>query len=105
MELLNSSMKEVLRMYPPLVMLMRKLKIDHKYADFLLPKDDIVAVCPPVAHQLKDIYSNPSQFNPDRWMGPNAEGQQKYSFVAFGGGRHGMCCIRSEQLQYNPLHI
>jgi cytochrome P450 len=43
MELLNSSMKEVLRMYPPLVMLLRKLKVDHKFGDFLLPK--VCALC------------------------------------------------------------
>lgn len=103
MELLNSCMKEVLRMYPPLVVLMRKLKVDHKFADFLLPKDDIVAVCPPVAHQLPKVYANPAQFNPDRWLGANAEGQEKYSFIAFGGGRHACLGERFGFLQVKTI--
>ncbi len=103
MELLNSSMKEVLRMYPPLVMLLRKLKVDHKCGDYLLPKDDIVAVCPPVAHQLPEVYKNPTEYNPDRWMGANAEGSAKYSFIAFGGGRHACLGERFGFLQVKTI--
>lgn len=95
MEVLHSCMKETLRMYPPLIMLMRKaLKdIPVECSDgkkYVVPKGDICAVCPPVAHRLEQVYKEPDLFDPDRFLEPRSEDKaQKYSFISFGGGRHG----------------
>jgi sterol 14-demethylase len=64
MELLHSCMKETLRMYPPLIMLMRMALKDVQYKDYIIPKGDIVATCPPVANRLESVYTNPNKFDP-----------------------------------------
>jgi len=90
MELLNAVIKETLRLHPPLVMLLRKTKVSMQYKEYTIPKGDIVCVCPVVAHRLKEVYPNPTIFDPYRFMAPRNEDQkEKYSYIAFGGGRHG----------------
>ena len=88
MQLLHASMKETLRLYPPLIALMRTALEPIQYRQFIIPKGDIVVVVPPVSHQLSTVYSNPQQFDPDRFLLRN-EDKVKYSFISFGGGRHG----------------
>ena len=68
MELLAASMKETLRMYPPLIALMRTALEPIQYKGYTIPKGDIVTVVPPVSHALPHIFSNPSTFDPDRFF-------------------------------------
>jgi len=90
MELLNSCMKESLRLHPPLILLLRKLKQDLTYNGYTCPKGDIIAVSPVVAHRQANVFPKPNDFDPDRFLPPREEDQkEKFSFVAFGGGRHG----------------
>jgi len=90
MELLNACMKEALRLHPPLIILLRKVKQEQVYKGFLIPKDEVVAVSPVVAHRQKDVFVKPDEYDPDRFLAPREEDKkEKYSFIAFGGGRHG----------------
>ena len=88
MELLAATMKETLRMYPPLIALMRTALEPIQYKGYVIPKGDIVTVVPPVSHSLEHIFSNPQDFDPDRFF-LRKEDNQKYAFISFGGGRHG----------------
>lgn len=87
MDLMHACMKETLRMYPPLILLMRKVKADKDYKGYTIPKDDVVVVCPPVSHRLPEVYPNPDTFDPDRFF-ERKEGSGKHEYMAFGGGRH-----------------
>lgn len=90
MTLLNACMKETLRMYPPLIMLMRKALVDIDVGGYTVPRGDICVTCPPVANRLAEVYQQPDAFDPDRFLAPREEDKQaKYSFISFGGGRHG----------------
>ena len=88
MELLGCSIKETLRMYPPLIALMRTALEPIQYKNYVIPKGDIVTVVPPVSHRLESLYPDPDTFDPDRFF-TRQEDKVKFSFVAFGGGRHG----------------
>jgi sterol 14alpha-demethylase len=46
------------------------------------------SVSPAVSHRLPTVYKNPEEFDPDRYFAPRCEDAPKFSFIAFGGGRH-----------------
>eukprot|EP00003_Mantamonas_plastica_P017484 TRINITY_DN2898_c0_g1_i2.p1 TRINITY_DN2898_c0_g1~~TRINITY_DN2898_c0_g1_i2.p1 ORF type:complete len:313 (-),score=122.35 TRINITY_DN2898_c0_g1_i2:14-952(-) len=98
MTVLHMCVKETLRMYPPLIMLMRYTKEERPYKDYVIPQGTLVAVSPKVSHRLPEVFKNPDEFNPHRFIGEDAEDKKaRYSFIGFGGGRHG--CL-GEQFAY-----
>jgi len=100
MNLLHAVMKETLRLYPPLILLMRKVLEPISYNGYVISKGDIAVVTPPIAHQLSDVFKNPNEFNPERFLGDHAEDQiEKFSFIAFGAGRHSCLGERFAYLQ------
>jgi len=109
MDVLHQCVKETLRMYPPLIILMRKCMepmqyTDSKGKDIVIPKGDIVAVSPPVGHRLETVFENPLEFEPERFLAPREEDQkEKSSFLAFGGGRHGCLGERFGFLQVKTI--
>eukprot|EP01006_Ploeotia_vitrea_P006112 TRINITY_DN12297_c0_g1_i2.p1 TRINITY_DN12297_c0_g1~~TRINITY_DN12297_c0_g1_i2.p1 ORF type:complete len:449 (+),score=287.70 TRINITY_DN12297_c0_g1_i2:217-1563(+) len=86
MELLHNCMKEALRLFPPLVLLMRKVQQPQKFGEYVVPRGDVLVACPPVSHRDESIYSNPEEFDPDRFA--RGEGSKKHEYIAFGAGRH-----------------
>jgi len=104
MEFLNACMKETLRIHPPLIVLLRKLKTDLEYNGMTLPKGDIIACCPPISHRVPEIYENPLEWDPDRFLAPREEDKkEKFSFIAFGGGRHGCLGERFAFIQVKTI--
>lgn len=105
MSLLHNCMKETLRMYPPLIMLMRKVKKELKYKQYTVPVNDIIVACPPAAHRLPTVFKNPDEYDPDRF-GPEREEDKKarFSFIAFGGGRHGCLGEKFGYLQTKTIY-
>jgi sterol 14alpha-demethylase len=67
MKLLENAIKEALRMYPPLILLMRKAQADVNFQGITIPKGDTVVVSPALAHMLEHVFPDPKKFDPDRW--------------------------------------
>ena len=93
MALLHNSMKEALRLRPPLILLIRKamknLAVKVAGKSFTVPKGDMVLISPAVGMRLSEIFKDPEKFDPDRF-GPGRE-EHKLSpgaYVGFGGGMH-----------------
>lgn len=98
MNLLHLCVKETLRMYPPLILLMRKVLKPKVYKQYVIPENDIVMVSPAVSGRLDSVFKNPDVWDPDRFGPERAEDKKApFSFIAFGGGRHG--CM-GEQFAY-----
>jgi sterol 14-demethylase len=98
MDFLHQCVKEVLRMYPPLVFLMRKALKPIPVGDHVIPKGDIIAASPAVSMRLEEAFTNPTQYDPDRFLPPREEHKKApYTFIGFGGGLHG--CM-GEQFGY-----
>ena len=93
MQLLHDSMKEALRLCPPLILLIRKAMKDIKFKvkeqSFTIPKGDMVLVSPSVGMRLPETFKNPDDFDPDRF-GPEREEHKSspYAYLGFGGGMH-----------------
>jgi len=93
MQLLHDSMKEALRLRPPLILLIRKalkdLAVKAGGRKYTVPKGDMVLVSPTVGMRLGDVFENPDEFDPDRF-GPGREEHKKspFAYMGFGGGMH-----------------
>jgi len=80
--------KEVLRLHPPLIMLIRKVAQDLPFKDYLIKAGKYVCVSPRVSHRIPEIFPDPEKFDPERFTEARQEDATPFSWVAFGGGRH-----------------
>ena len=85
---LESVLKEVLRLHPPLIILMRKVLEDFTVEDTLIPAGKFVCAAPAITHRIESLFPNPEQFDPDRYSPERGEDKNLYAWQAFGGGRH-----------------
>ena len=103
MPLAHAVVKETLRMYPPLILLMRKVLQEQKVAGYTIPKGHIIVTSPAVSGRLPDVFEDPDAFDPDRFLEPRDEDKnRKFAFSAFGGGIHG--CM-GQQYGYLQLKV
>lgn len=95
MDTLHFSIKEALRMHPPLIMLLRYAHVpfDVTTSDgktFTVPKGDIVATSPAYSHRLEHVFEGADTYDPARYTPGRAEDTKvPFSYIGFGGGRHG----------------
>ena len=93
MQLLHDSMKEALRLRPPLILLIRKavkdLKVKAGGRTYTVPKGDMVLISPTVGMRVPEVFKNPDMFDPDRF-GPGREEHKisPFGYLGFGGGMH-----------------
>lgn len=80
--------QEVLRLHPPLIILMREVVRDFEYKDWTVPAGFTVAVSPAVSNRMPECFPDPERFDPDRYAPPRAEHDQLFAWIPFGGGRH-----------------
>ena len=93
MDYLKRAIKEALRMFPPLIFVMRKaladIPVKTSKSDYVIPAGDYIFVSPSISHRDPVTYSNPHQYNPDRFAPDRDETKDKpFSYIGFGGGRH-----------------
>ncbi|WP_045225728.1 cytochrome P450 [Methyloterricola oryzae] len=85
---LENVVKEVLRLHPPLIILMRKVMQDFVAGDYLIKAGKFVCAAPSVTHRIPELFPDPERFDPDRYTPERAEDKDLYAWQAFGGGRH-----------------
>jgi sterol 14-demethylase len=81
---LRAVINEVLRVHPPLMLLMRTVEADIKFKQYSIPRGSVVAVSPNVGMMLPEIYPEPETFKPHRFLEAAPKENQ---FIPFGGGR------------------
>lgn len=91
---LHSNIQEAVRMFPPLIMVMRLVKqafsvVTSTGRTYVIPKGHIVAASPAFAHRLPAVFPEPDSYQPDRFQKPRQEDKTPFAFIGFGGGRHG----------------
>ena len=79
---------EVLRLHPPLFMLVRVAMEDFVHDGYFIPKGSWVLTSPTVTHRIPALFKNPEAFDPDRFAPPRHEDERDFAFIPFGGGRH-----------------
>ena len=88
MPTLENVLKEVLRLHPPLILLMRKVLVDMPFKDHVLKAGDMVWAAPPVTQRMGSLFKNPLVFDPDRYAPGREEDRNLMAYQPFGGGKH-----------------
>jgi sterol 14-demethylase len=73
---------EVLRLHPPLVTLMRRVKSDFAVLGEVIPAGHTIAISPYVSHRNPAYYPEPERFDPARPLP-----EPVFAYIPFGGGR------------------
>jgi sterol 14-demethylase len=85
---LENVIKEVLRLHPPLILLIRKVMRDFEVMGYRVKAGKFVCAAPAVTHRIPELFPDPERFDPDRYTPERAEDRNMYGWQAFGGGRH-----------------
>jgi sterol 14-demethylase len=85
---LENVLKEVLRLHPPLIVLMRQVAQDLPVGDYVIKKGDMVWAAPPVTQRMANLFPNPEVFDPDRYSEGREEDKNLDAYQPFGGGKH-----------------
>ncbi|MGZ8213447.1 MAG: cytochrome P450 [Methylosarcina sp.] len=85
---LENVIKEVLRLHPPLIFLIRKVMRDFHFKDYTVKAGKYVCVSPRVSHRIAEVFQDPEKFDPGRYSEARQEDARPFSWIAFGGGKH-----------------
>jgi sterol 14alpha-demethylase len=85
---LENVIKEVLRLHPPLIFLIRKVMQDFHFKGYTVKAGKYVCASPRVSHRIVDVFPDPEKFDPDRYSEARQEDAKPFNWIAFGGGKH-----------------
>ncbi len=84
---LDHCFKEVLRLNPPVPMLMRRTIREVDVGGYQLQPHTMVQVSPLYTHRMPQWWNNPQAFDPDRFAREEHK-QHSFLWAPFGGGAH-----------------
>lgn len=91
---LNAIIKETLRLYAPLPSTEpRSADLSTTVDGFIIPANTVVGMSPYILHRNPEVFKDPTTFNPDRWLGPDAIELNRWFWGFSSGGR---MCIGSK---------
>ncbi|MGB0100537.1 MAG: cytochrome P450 [Nocardioides sp.] len=86
---LESALKETLRLHPPLIILMRVVQEEIELAGHTIPVGTVVAASPRVSNRIAEDFPLPDSFDPGRYLDPHQEDlQNRWTWIPFGAGKH-----------------
>lgn len=104
MTLLGWGVKETERLHPPLILLMRKIRRDLHYRDYVVPAGWLVMVSPAASHRIAEVFREPNRFDPYRFSpGREEDKRTRFALITFGGGRHACIGMTFAYLQVKTI--
>ncbi|XP_071055360.1 cytochrome P450 4C1-like [Onthophagus taurus] len=95
---LECVIKESLRLYPSVPIVMRKLSEDVYLDKFRVPKDCHMIFPIYSVHRSSEYWDNPDEFDPTRFYHANCTGRHPYCYIPFSAGKRN--CIGQRFAMY-----
>lgn len=86
LEYTSMVIEETLRLYPSLWIFDREALQDDVMCHYQVPAKSIIIICPYTLHRNPKYWSNPDQFNPERFNKNNRINLPKNVYIPFGSG-------------------
>jgi len=86
---LEASLKETLRLHPPLILLLRVATEDIEFREFTIHAGEMVGASPWVSNRIAEDFVDADRFDPSRYIDPREEDRlNPWTWIPFGAGRH-----------------
>jgi cytochrome P450 len=86
---LDRVLQETMRLYPPVYVMFREPEVDVKLGDYRVPAGAAIMLPQWAVHRSSRWWTEPEQFDPDRWTRERRGGRPRFAHFPFGGGpRH-----------------
>jgi cytochrome P450 len=82
-EEIEATIVEAMRVRPVIPMIGRRVKLPWRLGDYAVPAETPVAISILLLHHREDLYPQPFEFRPERWLGRKPG---TYEWIPFGGG-------------------
>lgn len=104
LKLLDAVIREVGRLYPPILMVPRGVIHPFTFAGYTVPAGAQVRLALAAGQMLPAVFARPKQFDPDRFLPPrDEERQHPYALATFGGGSRLCIGINFAQVEVKSL--
>ncbi len=86
---LEASVKEALRLHPPLILLLRAATRELAVQGYRIPAGALVGASPAISNRIAEDFPDPDSFAPERYAEPRQEDLvNRWTWIPFGAGRH-----------------
>ncbi|KAJ4450148.1 hypothetical protein ANN_01555 [Periplaneta americana] len=86
MKYMEQVIKEALRLYPSVPGICRKLDVDVKLKNYMIPAGTSTPIIPYIIHRNPEIFPNPEEFNPDHFLPEVAQTRHPFAYIPFSAG-------------------
>lgn len=86
MSYFNAFMNEVLRLYPPIGMIIRYNEKEENLKGVIVPAGTRLIIPIHLLHRHPNYWKDPEEFQPERWLGEKHPSSHKHSFMPFSNG-------------------
>ena len=81
---IEATIVEAMRSRPVIPIIGRRVKVPWRLGQFAVPPETPVLISILLVHHREDLYPEPFEFRPERWLGGRKPGT--YEWIPFGGG-------------------